>query len=146
MAEDLFNKLAQEEPDRENELDEDDIRGVSISSEQAENLTPNDSDLQTTLKMLNPKFSEPELQDIAPIIMQGRIFPDNFFSKVHLMAIASAKANRHNKKFNYIFTLMKIEGMCQIGLEGKDRVETVIVSGNTKEVAEQESNKMGGNF
>jgi hypothetical protein len=90
--------------------------------------------------MLNPTFEEPELQAVAPIIMQGRVFPDNFFTKVHLMTIASAKLNRHNKDFNYIFTMMKCEGMCQIGFEGKNRVETVIVSGNSKEVAEQEAN------
>jgi hypothetical protein len=78
--------------------------------------------------------------------MQGRIFPDNFFTKVHLMAIASAKVNRHNKDYNYIFSMMKCEGMCQIGFEGKNRVETVIVSGNTKEVAEQENTNRGGGF
>ena len=142
MADDIFKSLAQEEPDRGDEIDEEDI-GVPISASQAESTSPNDSDLQTTLKMLNPTFSEPELQAIAPVIMQGRIFPDNFSRKVYLMTMASAKMNRHNKDFDVIFTMMKAEGMCQIGLEGKNRVETVIVSGNTKEVAEQESNKMG---
>lgn len=141
MAEDIFKNLASEEPDREDELEEEIPVGMSAS--QSEITSPNDSDLESTLKRLNPIFKEPELQDIAPVVMQGRVFPDNFSRKVYLMTIASAKMNRHNKDFNLIFTMMKCEGMCQIGLEGKNRVETVIVSGNTKEQAEAETKPSG---
>jgi hypothetical protein len=141
---DVFDKLSTEEPARDEPEEEVDFSQRSAS--QQEEGAPNDSDLQTTLKMLNPTFSDPDFQDIAPVIMQGRVFPDNFFTKVHLLTIADAKANRHNKNFNYLFTLMKCEGMCQIGLEGKNRVETVIVSGNTKEVAEQENQNRNGGF
>ena len=139
---DEFDKLATEELARDEP--EEGIDFGQRSASQQEEGSPNDTDFQTTMKVLNPTFTDPDLQDIAPVIMQGRVFPDNFFTKVHLITIADAKTNRHNKNFNYLFTLMKAEGMCQIGLEGKNRVETVIVSGNTKEVAEQENQAKGG--
>ena len=145
MADDVFSKLATDEPDRGDEVDEEEI-GMPLSATQSENMSPNDSDLQTTLKMLFPTFIEPEIQSIAQVIMLGRVFPDNFSRKIYLIVCAIAKAHRHDKDFNVILTMMKIEGLAQIGLDGKGRVEAVIVSGNTKEQAEQESNKLGGNF
>jgi hypothetical protein len=142
MEEDLFKSLAQEEPDKEIDEEDEDISNVPASSLEREATSSNDSDLQTTLKMLNPTFQDVEMQDIAPVIMEGRVFPDNFFNKVNLLTIESIKANRHNKNFSHIFTMMKWEGMCQIGYMGKNRVETVIVSGNaTKEQAEQENTR-----
>ncbi len=142
MADDLFKALAQDEPDREDEI-EDELH-VGISATQAENTAPNDSALQTTLKMLFPAFTEPEIQSIAQVIMLGRVFPDNFSRKIYLIVMTIAKAHRHDKDFNVILTMMKIEGLAQIGLEGKGRVEAVIVSGNTKEQAEQEAKATGG--
>lgn len=142
MADDLFKELSQDEPDREDEL-EDEI-GIGVSVTQAENTTPNDSDLQTTLKMLFPTFTEPEIQSIAQVIMLGRVFPDNFSRKIYLIVMTIAKSHRHDTDFNVILTMMKIEGLAQIGLEGKGRVEAVIVSGNTKEQAEQEAKTTGG--
>ena len=137
---DLFDSLAQTEPDREEVVDEEDISGIPMSASQAENTSPNDSDLQTTLKMLFPSFSDPEIQRVAQVIMLGRVFPDNFSRKVYIITITLAKAHRHDPTFNVLLTAQIIEGLCQIGLDGKGRVEGVIVSGNTKEQAEQESN------
>lgn len=142
MAEDLFNELVKEEPDRSDSVDEEEI-DVRKSASEAETTSPNDSDLESTLKRLNPQFDDVNLQKIAPSIMSGRVFPDNFPTKVYLITTAIAKENRNNPQFNVILTMMQVEGMCQIGLDGKNRVETVIVSGNTKEVAEQESTRMG---
>lgn len=140
---DVFAELATEEPDRgEVESDdEEDLSRVPHSASSQEGMSPNDSDLQTIFKRLNPTFKEEELNDIAPIIMQGRVFPDNFFNKVNLLAIESILKNRHSKNFSYIHTVTKLEGICQIGYMGKNRVEELIASGNTKEQAEAESNR-----
>ncbi len=143
MAEDVFKELAQAEPDRGDEIDDADITDVPASASQQEHLSPNDSDLQTTLKMLFPTFTEPEIQGIAQVIMLGRVFPDNFSRKIYLIVCAISKTNRNYKDFNVILTMMKIEGLAQIGLEGKGRVEAVIVSGNTKDQAEQENKPSG---
>jgi hypothetical protein len=53
MAEDIFESLAHQEPDRQEEVDDLDVDS-SASASQREGESPNDSDLQTTLKMLNP--------------------------------------------------------------------------------------------
>ena len=144
MTEDIFNKLARTDLDREDEIEAEEI-DAPRSASQEENTSPNDSDLQTTLKMLFPTFAIKEIQSIAQVIMLGRVFPDNFTTKVYLLTMAIAKVHRHDTDFNTILTMMQIEGLAQIGLDGKGRVETVIVSGNTKEIAEQES-KIGGTF
>jgi len=140
---DIYNELVTDEPDREGEL-EDDIPDAPISSTQAENMSPNDSDLESTLKRLFPFCDTEDIQHIAQFIMLGRVFPDNFSTKVYLIVTNLALKHWNDSKFDVISTIMIIEGLCQIGLEGKGRVETVIVSGNSKEVAEQESNKIGG--
>jgi hypothetical protein len=141
MAEDIFKNLTTEEPDREDEIDDDVLSGKSAT--EAENTSPNDSDLESTLKRLFPSFDEPEIKGIAQVIMLGRVFPDNFSRKIYLIVCAIAKAHRHDKDFNVVLTMMKIEGLAQIGLDGKGRVEAVIVSGNTKEQAEQEARPSG---
>ena len=142
MADDVFDTLVTEEPDRDDDLDEE-VLGGAVSATQAENESPNDSDLESILKRLFPAFDEPELKSIAQVIMLGRVFPDNFSRKIYLIVCALAKAHRHDKDFNVILTMMKIEGLAQIGLDGKGRVEAVIVSGNTKEQAEMEARPGG---
>jgi len=143
MPEDLFDQLAGGQPDRQEEVDEiniDDLGGASAS--QAESMSPNDSDLESILKKLFPSFDDVDIQRISQVIMLGRVFPDNFSNKVYLIVSALALKHWNDPKFDVILTMMQIEGLCQIGLDGKGRVEAVIVSGNTKEQAEQES-KMG---
>lgn len=143
---DVFDELATEEPDRgeeESDESEEDLSLVSRSASAQEGMSPNDSDLQTIFKRLNPTFMEPELNEIAPIIMQGRVFPDNFFNKVNLLGIESILKNRHSKDFSFIHTITKLEGICQIGYMGKNRVEELIASGNTKEQAEAENKGIG---
>ncbi len=143
MAEDEFNKLATDEPDRGDELEEEVDVPSYRSATEAENMSPNDSDLESILKKLFPSFDDEDIQKVSQVIMLGRVFPDNFSNKVYLIVTAIALKHYNDPKFDVILTMMQIEGLCQIGLEGKGRVEAVIVSGNTKEQAEQESNKMG---
>jgi hypothetical protein len=143
MAEDLFDSLAGGQPDRQEEVDDiniDELGGASAS--QAESMSPNDSDLESILKKLFPTFDDVDIQRISQVIMLGRVFPDNFSNKVYLIVSALALKHWDDPKFDVILTMMQIEGLCQIGLDGKGRVEAVIVSGNTKEQAEQET-KMG---
>jgi hypothetical protein len=143
MPEDLFDQLAGGQPDRQEEVDDlniDELGGASAS--QAESMSPNDSDLESILKKLFPSFDDLDIQRISQVIMLGRVFPDNFSNKVYLIVSALALKHWNDPKFDVILTMMQIEGLCQIGLDGKGRVEAVIVSGNTKEQAEQES-KMG---
>jgi len=138
MPEDLFDQLAGGQPDRQEEVDEiniDDLGGASAS--QAESMSPNDSDLESILKKLFPSFDDVDIQRISQVIMLGRVFPDNFSNKVYLIVSALALKHWNDPKFDVILTMMQIEGLCQIGLDGKGRVEAVIVSGNTKEQAEQ---------
>lgn len=140
---DEFDTLASEIPDKGEESDDDDELNLPMSASQAESLSPNDSDLESTLKRLFPTFSTPEIQQVAQIIMLGRVFPENFSTKVYLLVTSIAMRHYNDPNFDVILTMMTIEGICQVGLEGKGRVEAVIISGNTKEQAEQESNKGG---
>jgi hypothetical protein len=144
MAEDIFNKLTENNPDRQDEIEDDNgLDDVGASASQRESESPNDSDLESILKRLFPSFDDEDIQKVSQVIMLGRVFPDNFSNKVYLIVTAIALKHYNDPKFDVILTMMQIEGLCQIGLEGKGRVEAVIVSGNTKEQAEQESNKMG---
>jgi hypothetical protein len=139
---DKFSSMVTEEPARDEEFDADEISNAASASQQ-ESSSPNDSDLESTLKRLFPSFDDPEIKQIAQVIMLGRVFPDNFSTKIYLIVMTLAKSHRHDPKFNVILTMQVIEGLCQIGLDGKGRVEAVIVSGNTKEQAEMESKPSG---
>jgi hypothetical protein len=143
MAEDFFESLASEEPDREAIVEEDGIK-APISAMEAEANSPNDSDLESTLKRLFPNFENEDIKEIAPVIMLGRIFPENFSTKIYLLVCNLAEKHSDDPNFDVWKTETIIEGLCQIGIEGKGRVEAVIVSGNTKEQAEAENNKFGG--
>ena len=145
MAEDIFTNLAQEEPDRENEIGIDDIDLKEKSASEQEATSPNDSELDTILKRLFPSFDDVDIERISKVIMLGRVFPDNFSTKVYLIVTNLALKHCDDPKFDVISTMMIIEGLAQIGLEGKGRVEAVIVSGKTKEQAEMEQ-KTVGNF
>jgi len=134
---DRFDELSSEDPDREDEVNEEELDGIPASSYQSDSMTAKDSDLQSTLKTLFPSFEDSELSSIAQIVMLGRGFPETFESNVYLITTTLARSHRHDPKFNVILTRQIIEGLFQIGLEGKGRVEAVIVSGNTKEIAEQ---------
>jgi hypothetical protein len=143
MPDDIFSRMVTEEPDRTEELDNSEVPNYASAS-QMENSSPNDSDLESTLKRLFPSFEEEEIKSISQVIMLGRVFPDNFSTKIYVIVVAIAKNHRHDPKFNVILTMQKVEGLCQIGLDGKGRVEAVIVSGNTREQAEMETNKASG--
>lgn len=139
MAEDIYKSLAVDEPD----LGEDEVINTPKSAAEAENLSPNESDLQVTLKMMFPSFDDKEIEDIALSIMMSRVFPENFSTKIYLLTVAIARAHRH-ERIDIIKTMMKIESIAQIGLDGKGRVEAVILQGNAREAAEAEANKTGG--
>lgn len=138
--EDNYTDLYTTEPDRGDEIEIPD--DVPKSASQAENMSPNDSDLQTTLKRLFPTFDDSDINRIAQVIMLGRVFPDNFSEKVRLIVVGIALKHYNDPAFDVIQTMMIIEGIAQIGLDGKGRVETVVVSGNAREQVEQEI-KMG---
>jgi hypothetical protein len=80
MADDVFTSLASDEPDRGDEVEEESF-DVPISASQAENMSPNDSDLESTLKRLFPFCDSEDIQRVARFIMLGRVFPDNFSTK-----------------------------------------------------------------
>lgn len=148
MVDDLFEKLSTGEPDRGDES-EDNLDNIPPSSEEAEAYSPNDSELEATLKRLFPSFDKDEIAEIASfaqIVMLGDVFPDNFTEKVYLLVTALALKHDDDPKFDVIFTMTKIEGICQVGLMRKGRVEAVIVSGNAKETAEQENGIKAGQF
>jgi hypothetical protein len=138
---DMYNSLITEELDLGEEAVIDDL---PKSAAESESLSPNETDLQTTLKMMFPKFEDKEIQSVALAIMMARVFPDNFSTKIYLLVISIAKAHRHDNDFNVIKTMQLIESIAQIGLDGKGRVEAVILQGNARETAEAEANKSGG--
>ena len=138
---DLYNSLITEELDLGEEAE---IDTLPKSATESESLSPNETDLQTTLKMMFPKFEDKEIQDVAPAIMMSRVFPDNFSTKIYLLTTSIAKAHRHDAKFNIIKTMMLIEAIAQIALDGKSRVDVVILQGNARETAEAKANNGGG--
>ena len=137
---DLFEKLAEVTPDRGGEEEDEKIPEEYLkSASQAEKSSPNDSDLQTLLKRLFPFCDSEDIQKIAPFIMMGRVFPDNFSTKIYLLVCSLVEKHSDDPKFDVWEMETIIEGLCQMGLQGKGRVEALIGAGNTKETAEQES-------
>lgn len=144
MADDIFGSIAETPPDREGDEEEEEISEHLASASQAEGSAPNDSDLETLLKRLLPYCDNEDIQRIAPFIMMGRVFPDNFSTKIYLLVCNLAEKHNDDPDFDVWETETIIEGICQMGLEGKTRVEVLIGAGNTKEQAEQESPRVGG--
>jgi len=140
---DKYADLVTLNPDRSEEIDDTELDQHASASQQ-EGSSPNDSDLESILKRLFPYFDDDDIKKIAPVIMLGRVFPDNFSTKIYLLVCNLAEKHSDDPNFDVWETETIIEGLCQIGLEGKGRVEAVIISGNTKEQAEQESTKTGG--
>jgi len=150
---DLFDAMATEDGDLGEEIDEEELGTHHISASQAESSAPNDSDLQTTLKMMFPTFSNKEINSVALAIMMSRVFPDNFSTKIYLMVCSivrqheiynQSKPVEDRGQINVIQIMMQIEALCSIGLDGKGRVEAVILHGSSRETAEMETEKRVG--
>ncbi len=73
-----------EEPEQEVELEElGEDEGRSLSEVEEE--TPHQSDLQSVLKYLHPRYRDKRLNELLQSAMASRVFPDNFWAKHRLL-------------------------------------------------------------
>jgi hypothetical protein len=116
--------------------------GIPQSLSDAEN-APNQTDLQTTLARLFPKFKDKYIDEIADAIMIGRISPDVFLDLIYLTVTDIVEDMDADNKGDTLYTnisvqavINKIYAVFSIGLEGKGRLDAINVCGASRDAQE----------
>lgn len=140
---DEFESLASIEPDRGDEDNEEVEIPEVASATQIEKSSPNDSDLQTLMKRLLPFCDNEDIQRIAPFITMGRVFPDNFSTKIYMLVCNYVEKHSDDPTVDVWEIETIYEGLCQMGLKGFARAEVLVGAGNVKKEQVDEIGRSG---
>jgi hypothetical protein len=136
-----YEGMAVEEPERELELSEDELAGVSSLSKRTE-LAPNLSDMQTAMIKLFPEDIWPKAKKLYDLVQVGRISPDVFMSLLRIMVKEAVRRSDPKKPLHIGEMVAMVYSVLSIGLDGKGRIDALELAGAARE--EQELSKLGG--
>ena len=114
-----------EEP--EQMLDVEDFEGQSLT--EAEEEAPHQSDIQSVLKYLHPKYKNKRLNELLQSAMASRIFPDNFLDKNYLIVMSLIEEQEGDDDIDVVGIISMVQDGTSIGYEGRGRVEDLEVAG-----------------
>ena len=152
-SKEMLAKMTTEEPEREVEIELAGGNGHKSYSESTE--SPNQTDLQATLKRLFPKLPESAIgrgATFAEAIMVGRIAPDVFLDMIYLnvtdiveeLEIEAMGDPEISISVQSIIDLQYV--VYSIGLDGKGRIDALELHGSAKESEELERVSKGLGF
>lgn len=141
MPDDLFDTMASEEPDREDEIGGESSVDVDKyeSSAEREAVSPNDSDMIAALKRMFPTVTQKDINETIQLLMVARVFPDTYLDKKYLTVIS---IKRRHQEMGIMLIENIIDTALSIGFMGKARVEVVVMQGNAR--AAEETGGSGG--
>ncbi len=118
-----------EEPEQEVELEElGEDEGRSLSEVEEE--TPHQSDLQSVLKYLHPRYRDKRLNELLQSAMASRVFPDNFWAKHRLLVTTLVEEYaEEGKDVDILGIISETQDALSIGFEGRGRIEDLEVAG-----------------
>ena len=138
---DGYTPLLTEEAEREVELPE---HNGHKSMMEAEEESPNQSDLQTVLHRLFPIFSNKEINQMGQSIMMARIAPDVFLDLIFCTVDSILENHNPTENIDVQATFNLVYSIFSIGLDGKGRFDALELAGAVKEEEmEQLSSQLG---
>lgn len=122
-----YKDLVTEESARDIDLSELDV-AKSIS--EAEEETPQRTDLQAVLKTLTPVYKDKELNDMLQAIMVSRVFPDNMLDSCKLMVLRRLQQfDTASPDVDVIGIITAVHSAHSIGYEGRGIVDRLEIAG-----------------
>ena len=118
--------LILEEPEQEIVLDD---VGGGLSLSESEDETSHQTDLQSVLKYLHPKFKDKRLDELLQPIMASRVFPDNFLDLNYLLVMSLIEECEGKADIDIVAIITMVQVATSIGYEGRGRVEDLEVAG-----------------
>jgi len=145
MADDKEPLEVMEEVDSNNilEYDErevgiDDLGGMKSLAD-AEDETPHQSDLQSVLKSLSPKFKNNRMNELLQPVMVSRIFPDNYLDLNYLLVMSMIEELEEDSDVDIVGIITGVQVGTSIGYEGRGIADRLEIAGVAQE---QELEKM----
>jgi hypothetical protein len=145
MADDKEPLEVMEEVDSNNilEYDErevgiDDLGGMKSLTD-AEDETPHQSDLQSVLKSLSPKFKNNRMNELLQPVMVSRIFPDNYLDLNYLLVMSMIEELEEDSDVDIVGIITGVQVGTSIGYEGRGIADRLEIAGVEQE---QELEKM----
>lgn len=122
-----YQDLVTEEPEREVSLED---YEAPVSVTEAEEDSPQTSDLKAVLRSISPKFKYDRINDLCQPAMVSRIFPDNLLDKQKLIALALLEEyEEDDDTVPVIDIIMGVQDALSIGYEGRGIVERLEIAG-----------------
>ncbi len=118
-----YEKMVSFEAEREVKLDN--YTPPSKTIDEEEEVSEHLSDKQAALKILYPKYKDPELNEIAKSVTTSRVFPDNFMDKLFLLVASLMEKRIYDKDFNPAFIISSIQDILSRAFEGRGIADTL---------------------
>lgn len=96
---------------------------------EAEEEAPHQTDLQSVLKYLHPKFRDKRHNDLLQPIMASRIFPDNYLDLNYLLVMSMIEEHEGDDDIDVVAIITNSQVATSIGYEGRGRIEDLEVAG-----------------
>ena len=122
--------VATEEAERE--IDWEDDGGVKTLSE-AEEESPHQSDLQSVLKSLSPKFKNARMNDLLQPILVSRVFPDNYLDLNYFLVMSQIEELEGENDMDVVGIVTGTQVVTSIGYEGRGITDRLEVAGAARD-------------
>lgn len=142
--EDIYHKLTTKEPELPVDVPDDETHKPL---DQAEAESPNQTDLQATLKRLFPHFKHKYIDSVAQAAMVARIAPDIFLD-MHYLTVTSVVEEMEcdGEEIDVQSVINLVYAALSIGLDGKGRIDALELAGSQRETEELEKLSKGLGF
>jgi len=122
-----YEELVHEEPMRDIDVSE---LEMARSISEAEEETPQTTDLKAVLKTLTPIFKDKELNEILQAVMVSRVFPDNMLDACKLTVLRRLQqCDTADPDIEVIGTILAVHAAFSIGYEGRGIVDRLEIAG-----------------
>jgi hypothetical protein len=116
--------------DSERETGMEDV-GKSLSESEDEAL--HQSDLQSVLKSLSPKFKNERMNELLQPVMVSRIFPDNYLDLNYLLVMSMIEELGEDSDVDIVGIITGVQVGTSIGYEGRGIADRLEIAGVAQE-------------
>ncbi len=119
-----------DEPEQNIEFE--DEGGIQTLAE-AEEEAPHQSDLQSVLKSLSPKFKHARMNDLLQPILVSRVFPDNYLDLNYFLVMSMIEELEGEDDIDVVGIVTGTQVGTSIGYEGRGIADRLEIAGAAQE-------------
>jgi len=116
-----------EDPEQELDLGDYEVGGKTLSDVEEE--TPHQTDLQSAMRAIIPKFKDKRMDSLLQPVMVSRVFPDNYLDLNYLLVMAQIEEHEGDDDIDILGIITGVQVATSKAYEGKHIIDILEIAG-----------------